>query len=47
MCIRDRPKGRTVIMTAEFRVGQGHEKERAEALFIEAHEVFEFIVGTR
>ena len=37
----------TVIMTAEFRVGRGHEKERAEALFVEAHEVFERIIGTR
>ena len=41
------PEERTVIMTAEFRVGRGHEKERAEALFIEAHEVFARIVGTR
>jgi len=41
------PEERTVIMTAEFRVGRGHEKERAEALFLEAHEVFERIVGTR
>lgn len=40
------PDERTVIMTAEFRVGRGHEKERAEALFLEAHEVFERIVGT-
>ena len=38
---------RTVIMTAEFRVGRGHEKERAEALFLEAHEVFQRIVGTQ
>lgn len=41
------PEERTVIMTAEFRVGRGHEQERAEALFIEAQEVFERIVGTR
>jgi hypothetical protein len=31
------PDERTVIMTAEFRVGCGHEKERAEDLFLEAH----------
>jgi hypothetical protein len=41
------PDERTVIMTAEFRVGRGHEKERAEALFLEAQEVLERIVGTR
>jgi hypothetical protein len=41
------PEERTVIMTAEFRVGRGHEKERAEALFVEAHEVLQRIVGTR
>jgi hypothetical protein len=33
-------------MTAEFRVGCGHAKERAEALLVEAHEVLERIVGT-
>jgi len=40
------PNERTVIMTVEVRGGRGHEKERAEALFEEAHEVFERIIGT-
>ncbi len=38
---------RTVIMTVEVRDGRGHEKERAEALFLEAHDVFERIIGTK
>ena len=41
------PEERTVIVTAEFRVGRGHEKERAEALFIETQEVMQRIVGTQ
>ena len=42
-----KPEERTVILTAEFRVGRGHEKERVEALFLEAHDVLERIVSTR
>lgn len=38
---------RTVIMTVEVRDGRGHEKERTEALFDEAHDVFERVVGTK
>jgi hypothetical protein len=41
------PEERTVIMTVEVRDGRGHEKERAEALFLEAHDVFERVIGTR
>lgn len=41
------PDERMVIMTVEVRDGRGHEKERTEALFAEAHDVFERIVGTR
>lgn len=41
------PDERTVIMTVEVRGGRGHEKERTEALFLEAHEVFERVIGTR
>ena len=37
---------RTVIMTVEVRDGRGHEKERTEALFEEAHKVFARIVGS-
>ncbi|MDA0812105.1 MAG: hypothetical protein O3C21_06930 [Verrucomicrobia bacterium] len=37
---------RTIIMTVEVRGGRGHEKERTEALFEEAHDVFERLVGT-
>ncbi len=40
------PEERTVIMTVEVRDGRGHEKERTDALFLEAHEVFERVVGT-
>ncbi|NKB60229.1 MAG: hypothetical protein GKS00_28315 [Alphaproteobacteria bacterium] len=40
------PEERTIIMTVEVRDGRGHEKERTEALFLEAHEVFERVVGT-
>ena len=41
------PEERMVIMTVEVRGGRGHDKERAEALFLEAQEVFERIIGTR
>jgi hypothetical protein len=50
VAVRDytsRPEERMVIMTAEFRSGRGHEQERAEALFEEAHEVLARIVGTK
>jgi|GEM_PF-1540164 len=40
------PNERTVIMTVEVRGGRGHDKERAEACFEEAFEVFNRIVGT-
>ena len=41
------PDERMVIMTVEVRDGRGHDKERAEALFLEAQEVFQRIVGTQ
>ena len=44
--ITTEPDERMVIMTVEVREGRGHEKERTQALFDEAHEVFERIVGT-
>ncbi len=40
------PEERMVIVTAEFREGRGHEKERTEALFEEVHDVLNRIVGT-
>ncbi|MGB7180658.1 MAG: hypothetical protein WBD51_01905 [Burkholderiaceae bacterium] len=40
------PDEKTVIMTVEVRGGRGHEKERAEALFEEALDVFSRVVGT-
>lgn len=40
------PDEKTVIMTVEVRSGRGHDKERAEALFEEAFEVFDRIIGT-
>jgi hypothetical protein len=41
------PNERTVIVTVEVRDGRGHEKERAQAMFAETHEVMARIVGTR
>lgn len=41
------PEERMVIMTVEVRGGRGHDKERAEALFLEAQEVFQRIIGTQ
>ena len=38
---------RTVIMTVEIREGRGHEKERTQALFDRAGDVFARIVGTK
>ena len=38
---------RTVIMTVEVREGRGHEKERTQALFDEAQDVFGRVVGTK
>lgn len=40
------PEERTVIMTVEVRGGRGHDKERAEALFEEAHDLFQRMIGT-
>jgi len=40
------PDERMVIVTAEFREGRGHEKERTEALFEEVYDVVKRIVGT-
>ena len=36
-----------VIMTVEVREGRGHEKERTQALFDEAQDVFGRVVGTK
>ncbi len=41
------PGERMVIMTVEVRKGRGHDKERSEALFEEALDVFERIIGTQ
>ena len=41
------PEERMVIMTVEVREGRGHDKERAEALFLEAQEALQRIVGTQ
>jgi regulator of replication initiation timing len=40
------PDERMVIATVEVRSGRGHDKERAEALFEEAFDVCNRIVGT-
>ena len=40
------PEERMVIVTAEFREGRGHEKERTEALFEEVLDMVHRIVGT-
>ena len=41
------PGERMVIMTVEVRGGRGHEKERTEAVYAEALEVFGRVIGTR
>ncbi len=41
------PDERMVIMTVEVRGGRGHEKERTEAIYAEALEVFNRIIGTQ
>ena len=41
------PGERMVIVTVEVRKGRGHDKERAEALFEEALDVCERIIGTQ
>ena len=40
------PEERMVIMTVEVRGGRGHDRERAEACFDEALDIFSRVVGT-
>ena len=41
------PEERMVIMTVEVRGGRGHDRERAEACFDEALDIFSRVVGTK
>ena len=41
------PEERMVIMTVEVRGGRGHDRERAEACYDEALDIFSRVVGTK